>query len=220
MRFLCNYAGSKESFVHCTFVGTRSCPARTKEGICENESHAFFFAPGLGGICLPCVRRLYPSYLVEIQRKEPENYAKLTKNGSQAMDEEVERALQMWDLVCSLWVAEVIEKFRQSGHELRKQTIDDRDCNVIRDAKGFDYCSYKNLVEEFICRGGPAVVTTHNMETAMWEGMKLWMGVFLRNYSEMDKAYEMLKHWRFEEPAKDDVFEQKFVISEMLQLKS
>jgi hypothetical protein len=131
----------------------------------------------------------------------------------------------MYDLVCNLYIAQLVNTYLSSGGQLKEQTIYQKDCHIIQDAQGLDaqpFLGYVDMISQFISHGEP----THETEpppipegavaAATWAGMERWMAMFHRNASEMDKAFEQLKQWRFEESPRDDVFEQNFRITDML----
>jgi hypothetical protein len=134
----------------------------------------------------------------------------------------------MYDLVCNLYIAQIIEKYLSSGGQLKNQTIYEKDCHVIQDAQGLDaqpFLSYRDMIIQYVSGDEPTEegelppIPEGAVARATWAGMECWMAMFHRNMNEMDKAFETLKQWRFEESPCDDVFERKFAITNMLDFK-
>jgi hypothetical protein len=224
MRYICS-PNETEPFVHCTFLGTKQCLSKASDTHCTSESQVWIFPQVLGGICLRCVHRLYPEYFNRIQQAYPETYASLLGHDSLPINDALKRAMLMYDLVCNLYIAQLVNTYLSSGGQLKDQTIYQKDCHVIQDAQGLDaqpFLGYGDMISQFISHGEPTQenepppIPEGAVAAATWAGMERWMAMFHRNASEMDKAFEQLKQWRFEEPPRDDVFEQSFRITDML----
>jgi hypothetical protein len=218
MRYVCG-SSDTEPFSHSGFLGTRFCADKLINGSCENEKIAWFFTPGLGGLCLLCVHALYSIYFNRLKEIYPDSYADMTRHESLPMSDEVKRDLLIYDLVCNLYTAELVEKWLISGGQLKKQTIFEKDCNVIKHAGRFEFQTYEDLIKEFVSPQGVTNITAEEVEQATLTRMERFMEMFRLNASEMNNAYDQLKEWRFHLPPKDDVFERKFQVTEMIDLK-
>jgi hypothetical protein len=221
IRYLCS-SDSTIPFEHCTFLGTHWCSRdpRDRKGACPNEAQAWFFAPLLGGICLQCVEKLYPEWFENLKEKSPENYTQIAGHEELPIPDKIKQDMLMWDQVSNLYIAEKVGLHLINDGVFKPQTIFDKDCNVIsvKDDIQHDQ-SYEALVKSAINIGGEDAVTLEDMHKAMLNRMEMWMTVFHANQSEMDKAYNMLKRWRFEMPAKDDIFDRRFAITKMVDFK-
>jgi hypothetical protein len=131
----------------------------------------------------------------------------------------------MYDLTCNLYIAEIVERYLSSGGQLKEQTIYQKDCHVLQDSQGLDaqpFMSYAEMVHQYVSHeepaeeGEPPPIPDGAVAAATWAGMERWVNMFHANMGEMDKAFELLRRWRFEEPPRDDVFDQRFVITDML----
>jgi hypothetical protein len=162
---------------------------------------------------------VYPTYFNKLQGLFPETYADLTRHDSLPMSDEIKRDLLVFDMICSLYIAEIVEKWLISGGSMKDQTIFEKDCHVIKQPGRFQFQTYENLVKEYASPDGPDHITVEQMNAATLSRMERFMEMFQLNSSELNSAYEQLKEWRFHLPPKDNVFERRFQITEMIDLR-
>jgi hypothetical protein len=204
-----------QALVHCTFLGTAK---RCSDPDNCTESLIWVFYPILGGLCLQCVHQQYPEYFGRTMEANPETYTSILKHESLPIDSTHKRRMLIYDLVSQLYIAEIVNEYISTGGQTKHQTIFDTHCHTILDTQGFEaqpFLSKDDIMDQYITG---SISTEETMERARWAYMERWMAIFLRNLDQMDKAFELLKDWRFGPPA-DDLFEKKFKVTKMLDLK-
>jgi hypothetical protein len=214
LRYMCGQ--NIQALVHCTFLGTAKSCSDPENCI---ESLIWVFYPILGGLCLRCVRQQYPEYISRTMEANPETYTSILSHESLSIDATLARRMLMYDLVGQLYIAEIVDEYLSTGGRTKDQTIYDTDCHTILDTQGFEaqpFLSEGDIMDQYITG---SISTEETIERARWACMERWMAMFLRNLDQMDKAFELLKDWRFGTPT-DDIFGKKFKITKMLNLKT
>jgi len=171
---------------------------------------------------LRCFHRLYPEYFNQVKAENPDTYVELVGHTELPMDDILKRNHVMFDLICTMFIAEVVDKWLEGGVKPKEQGIMDRDCYVVKSGakdQELEFNTLPELVVQYIQMNGPAAMTPSDLERAMKDGMQRWMEVLRNNVSELETAYEKLKSWRFETPPTDDLFEKKYAVDDIIHFR-